>query len=139
MKRAGVPRKRVRRLAFVSAMAALAALAAGACSREQQPEQPAYLGLGSDTVLLPPGARITDVHVRATADPELQPDAVNARSGDVLRCSAEDGGPHALVFDISLTDAEGMSFLRATQPGPNPHTNTRDFHGRSVEHRRIHV
>jgi len=109
MKRAGVPWKRVRRLAFVSAIALT-----GACSAERESDEPVFLTLGSDTIVLPAGARITDVHVRATADEELQPAAIEAGSGDVLRFSAEDRGPHALVFDDVLTGPAGLSFLEET-------------------------
>lgn len=98
---------RVRRLAFL--------LAVTACG-ESGP--PAVLHLGGDTVVLEPGARIIDIHVRtAGPEPEFLPDSVVAHAGDVLRLSSEDSGPHALVFDESLTDDVGVAFLMATHQG----------------------
>jgi plastocyanin len=99
-------RERVRRLAFVIVLAA--------CGGEAEPA-PAVLHLGEDTVVLAPGARITDVHVRAGGDGgEFLPDEVEARPGDVLRFSSEDGGPHALVFVQGDTDAAGFAFVTGT-------------------------
>ena len=109
--RAGVPLRRVRRLALVVALAMI-----GACSNEAaQSDLPVVLHLGADTIVLAAGARITEVHVRAAGgELELQPAEIEARPGDILRFSAEDGGPHALVFDDRLTHAAGLSFLSAT-------------------------
>jgi plastocyanin len=98
-------RERVRRLVFVMALAG--------CGGEVEPA-PAVLHLGQDTVVLAPGARITDVHVRAADGAEFLPDEVEARAGDVLRFSSEDGGPHALVFDRGDTDAAGFAFVTET-------------------------
>lgn len=98
--------RRVRRLAFVLALAACAG----------EPEAvPVVLHLGEDTVVLEPGARITDVHVRARRDqPEFLPAEFMAHPDDVIRFSSEDGGPHALVFDRAGTDGAGFEFVSAT-------------------------
>ncbi|HUF70052.1 MAG TPA: plastocyanin/azurin family copper-binding protein [Longimicrobiales bacterium] len=97
---------RVRRLAFVMTL--------WACGSEAEPS-PVVLHLGEDTVVLAVGARITDVHVRASQDGrEFLPATVEARPGDVLRFSSEDGGPHALVFDEAETDPDGLAFVSST-------------------------
>lgn len=96
--------KRVRRLASLCLLAA-------ACSGETD-SAPAVLHLGQDTVVLSPGARITDVHVRTRAgQPEFLPDSVEVHPGDVIRFSSEDRGPHALVFDSGATDPAAFGYL----------------------------
>lgn len=96
----------VRRLVFVLPLAA-------ACGTG---DAPAVLHLGADSVVLAPGARITDVHIRAAPDSldEFQPSRIDVRPGDVLRFSSEDGGPHALVFERDGTDVSAFEFIETT-------------------------
>jgi plastocyanin len=79
-------------------------------------DAPAVLHLGADSVVLASGASITDVHVRASPDSidEFQPQRVKVRPGDVLRFSSEDGGPHALVFELEGTDGAAFEFIEST-------------------------
>ena len=109
MNEAGTLAMRVCRLVLC---AWFAACADGAGESAQAPT---VLLLGTDTVALERGARVTDILL--TAKPggtEFEPAQVEARPGDVLRFSAGDGGPHALVFDDRLTAVEAMTFLAAT-------------------------
>lgn len=106
MNGAGALALRVRRLVLVVLFAACA---------DRPDDRQARLRLGRDTVLLAPGARIIDIHVRAEpGGAEFEPARVAARTGDVLRFGARDGGPHAIVFDNGLTGAAALAFLEAT-------------------------
>ncbi len=109
MNEAGTLAMRVCRLVICALLAAC-----GEGARESAPE-PTVLVLGTDTVFLESGARVADI--RLAAEPggaEFEPAVVEAMPGDVLRFSAHDGGPHALVFDDRLTGVEALAFLAAT-------------------------
>ncbi len=58
---------------------------------------------------------MVDIGVRIAADSvEFSPDSLTAHAGDVLRFSARDNGPHALVFDEQATDSAARAFLQGT-------------------------
>jgi len=90
-------------------------LAVVACIDTQPTERPApaVLVVDGDTVVLRPGARIADVEVSAGST-EFAPSSVELQEGDVLRFTAVDRGPHAIVFDAALTDPAGLAFLEAS-------------------------
>jgi plastocyanin len=99
---------RVRRLACLL-------LVLSACTDVRSSEQlaPAMLVVDGDTVVLQAGARIADVSVSAGTT-EFTPASVDLHPGDVLRITASDRGPHAIVFDDAATDSAGVAFLAAS-------------------------
>lgn len=92
------------------------ACALAACEAPALPEHAPILELGAVVAQLPAGARIHEVRVGAAAPtPELDPDTVRARPGDVVRFTAAGTGMHAIAFDAAALDAAAGSFLSAGQ------------------------
>jgi len=89
--------------------------ACASCGETQLRERPppAIIIVEGDTVVLRAGTRIIDVEVRAGAT-EFAPAPVELREGDVLRFTAVDRGPHAIVFDAAATDPAGVVFLEVS-------------------------
>jgi len=109
MSEAGALAWRARRLAFF-----LTLLPAGCRAPSgEPPPTPSVLVVDGDTIILAAGARIMEVSVRA-GGAEFDPDSMQLQSGDVIRFTAQDRGPHAIVFEEAETDAAGQAFLEAT-------------------------
>lgn len=73
------------------------------------------LELGEDTIRLAPGATLHQVMLHA--DPggaEMRPETVRARAGDVVRFTAADAQPHAVVFDAGRLAPPLRAFLERT-------------------------
>src|SRR5690606_13207810 len=80
------------------------------------PERTPVLELGAVIAQLPPGARIHEVRLGAAAPaPELDPDTVRARPGDVIRFTATATGTHAIAFDAPALAPAAGSFLAGSQ------------------------
>lgn len=85
-----------------------------ACDPPGPPERPPVLELGEVVAQLPPGARIHEVRVGGAAPaPELDPDTLRARAGDVVRFTAA-SATHAIAFDAQTLPPDAATFLSGT-------------------------
>ncbi|HEX7090719.1 MAG TPA: hypothetical protein VF192_11335 [Longimicrobiales bacterium] len=89
--------------------------ALAACEAPPVPERTPILELGAIAARLPAGTRIHDVRVGSAAPaPELDPDTLRVRPGDVVRFTASATGTHAIAFDASALAPEQGAFLSRT-------------------------
>ena len=92
------------------------ACAVAACDRPGLPDRPPVLELGSVIAELPPGARVHEIRVGGAAPaPELDPDTLRARPGDVVGFTAGANGTHAIAFDAPALAPEAGAFLSETR------------------------
>ena len=75
----------------------IAALLAGC--KESPLRRDETLDIGSDTIQLAPGVQVRDVRVQWRSEGDFEPNATQARAGDVIRFRTGDAHTHLLVFD----------------------------------------
>lgn len=88
-------------------------LGASACDRAApgRDDGPRVIELAHDTIRLEAGVRLHDVQVRRETGGEFHPSQVEARVGDYVRFTADDGAGHAVVFVGASLDPAARAFL----------------------------
>jgi plastocyanin len=97
-----------------------------ACDAGAGGEGPRVLELAHDTIQLEAGVSLIEVAVGRGADGEIEPAAVAAKTGDIVRFAATDHGGHAIVFDGPSLDAAARDYLERTAQLRGPPLITKD-------------